>query len=65
MFLSFCVTCFYHRLVLGVVCVVLVRHIGFRRLVGGALSYAWVIQTTKEIRSDKDIKSNHGCQYVV
>ena len=45
------------------VCVVLVRQFGFRRLVA-ALSYVWVIRMAKQIQSDKDIKSNHGHQYV-
>ena len=46
-----------------VVYVVLVRRFGFHCL-GAMISCVRVIWTAKYIRSDKDIKSNHGRQYI-
>ena len=45
------------------VCVVSVRQFGFHHHVA-SISCVWVIQTTKHIQSSRDIKSNHGRQYI-
>ena len=56
--------CFYRRFVRRMVCVILVQRSGFRRIVA-PLFCVWVIRTVKQIQSGKDIKSNHGRQYVI
>ena len=45
------------------VCVVLLQHIGFHRLIA-AFSYAWVSRMAKRIQLSRDIKSNHDRQYL-
>ena len=47
-----------------VICVVLIRRFNFCHHVV-TFSCVSTIQTTKYIQSDRDIESNHDCQYVI